>query len=251
MNVFFSDLDNTLIYSHRRTIAGNKIPVEWLNGKEQSYMTEYTYGFLRDAEWLSLIPVTTRTEAQYRRIMLQELFNIHYALICNGGKLLIDGNEDSEWSKETLEGVQNEIPDLEKLGKELQSLCGKQIHRPEIYYYYGVTDEPEKVCSALRRRNLNPMITIDHDHRKVYLFPRKVNKGEAVKRFEKAAAVNTRTGAGDSSMDIAMLNEMDYAMSPLPVFNYISCANKIALKGEIISDQICNELADLHLKGII
>ena len=39
----FCDLDHTLIYSHRVPIGLNKIAVEYLNGKEQSFMTQGTY----------------------------------------------------------------------------------------------------------------------------------------------------------------------------------------------------------------
>ena len=38
----FCDLDHTLIYSHRVPIGLNKIAVEYLNGKEQSFMTQGT-----------------------------------------------------------------------------------------------------------------------------------------------------------------------------------------------------------------
>ena len=69
MSVFFTDLDNTMIYSHHREIGKPKIVIEHLDGKEQSFMTEFTYDFLSSAEWLDIVPVTTRTKQQYEKQM--------------------------------------------------------------------------------------------------------------------------------------------------------------------------------------
>ena len=65
MSVFFTDLDNTMIYSHHREIGKPKIVVEHLDGREQSFMTEFAYDFLLSADWLDIVPVTTRTKQQY------------------------------------------------------------------------------------------------------------------------------------------------------------------------------------------
>ena len=59
------DLDNTVIYSHRRPVGEPKRWVEELRGAPQSFMTEYTWSYLRRQRWLKVIPVTTRTAAQY------------------------------------------------------------------------------------------------------------------------------------------------------------------------------------------
>lgn len=251
MNVFFSDLDNTLIYSHRKQIYEKKVLVERLDGKEQSFMTDYAFSFLRVASWLSLVPVTTRTESQYRRLLLQESLHIKYALICNGGKLLVDGVEDPDWTKKTMELVHEELQSLEKLGEQLEDLSGQNIRRPESYYYYVKTDEPERICDTLRSKNKYCGIQIEHDHRKVYLFPANVNKGMAVRRFIEKYKIKNSIAAGDSIIDVSMLNEVDYPMSSEPICGLISNPNIKQLTGEIISDQICNELKDLHLKEIV
>lgn len=251
MNVFFSDLDNTLIYSHRRRIPGKKVPVEMLDGKEQSYMTDFTYSFFRNADWLPLVPVTTRSEAQYRRLLFPEAFRIRYALICNGGKLLADGEEDPEWSAETTELARDDLADLRELGAILGELCGREVRAPEEYYYYTKTDEPEKVCEALRKRNPKGNIRIEHDQRKVYLFPKAIHKGTAVRRFAERFGVRVSAGAGDSMMDVPMLNETDYPLAAEPVRGFVRNPAAGTLAGEIISDRICLELEALHQRGIL
>ena len=72
MWTWFSDLDNTLIYSHRTTFTSEKIIAEWLNGKEQSYITKETYSFMKNME-CNFVPVTTRSIEQYKRIYLFEV----------------------------------------------------------------------------------------------------------------------------------------------------------------------------------
>ena len=251
MNAFFSDLDNTLIYSHRKHIQSRKVLVESLDGKEQSFMTDYAFSFFRIADWLCLVPVTTRSEAQYRRLIFPDSFRIRYALICNGGKLLVDGVEDQKWSEETLALVQEDLPELEELGRQLGELCEHEVRKPECYYYYAKSDEAEKVCDMLRSKNRDGNIRIEHDHRKVYLFPKSVNKGLSVRRFFGRFQVGYSVGAGDSLMDVPLLNAVDYAFAPESVCELVTNPKVSWVKGEIVSDQICNGLESLHLKGIL
>ena len=249
--MFFSDFDNTLIYSYRKKIDEQKVLVEKLNGKEQSYMTDYTYSFFQNVDWLSLVPVTMRSEIQYRRLLFHESLHIRYALICNGGKLLIDNSEDSEWSENTLKLVREELPDLEELGKWLGDLCENEVQTPESYYYYAKTDEPKNICEALKRKNHKGNIQIEYDHRKVYLFPHNINKGSAIRRFVERYEVKTSVGAGDSRIDVPMLNEVDYPMLPEGISGLLFNQDVIKLRGEIVSDQICSELKTMHLKGVL
>lgn len=56
MTYFFSDLDNTLVYSHRVSLPGERIAVEYLNDHIQSYMTKKTYDFFSKSNGVFLIP---------------------------------------------------------------------------------------------------------------------------------------------------------------------------------------------------
>ena len=214
-------------------------------------MTEHAFSYFRDADWLSLVPVTTRSETQYRRLLFPDAFHVQYALICNGGKLLIQGEEDQEWSKETLEMVQDDLPELELMQGHLRELCKHEVYRAEIYYYYTKSDEPERICDILSRKNQKKNIRIEHDHRKVYLFPQHVNKGIAIQRFMKRYKTDVSVGAGDSIIDIPMLNEVNYPLAATAIYGSITCPEVRQLKGIVISDQVCEELEALHLNGII
>ena len=91
MYVWFSDLDNTLIYSHRTTFTQKKVLVEYLRGKEQSFMTQETYNFMCSNR-IKFIPVTTRSVEQYNRLFVfGKEIEADHALVCNGAILLNKG----------------------------------------------------------------------------------------------------------------------------------------------------------------
>lgn len=104
MILFFADMDNTLIYSYKRDIGSDKIGVEFYPEKNQmiSYMTKTSWKLLQKvAHKLLFIPTTTRTIEQYQRINLG--FVPLYALVCNGGILLENGQENMRWYADSRE----------------------------------------------------------------------------------------------------------------------------------------------------
>ena len=112
MIVFNVDLDNTLIYSYKYDIGKNKRQVELYKENYISYITDKIYNLLLTLRNNALIvPTTTRTIEQYSRIELG-IGNFKYALVCNGGVLLIDGKEGLEWyeeSKKIIKESSNEL----------------------------------------------------------------------------------------------------------------------------------------------
>ena len=112
MIVFNVDLDNTLIYSYKYDIGKNKRQVELYKENYISYITDKIYNLLLTLRNNALIvPTTTRTIEQYSKIELG-IGNFKYALVCNGGVLLIDGKEDLEWyeeSKKIIKESSNEL----------------------------------------------------------------------------------------------------------------------------------------------
>jgi len=69
VDLFVSDLDNTLIYSYKRDIGPQKRLVEVKEGKELSFMTEYSCRLLcQIADRCCFVPATTRSLEQYGRI---------------------------------------------------------------------------------------------------------------------------------------------------------------------------------------
>lgn len=247
MSILFSDLDNTLIYSHHRQIGKSKIVVEHLEGKEQSFMTRFAYDFFSTAFWLSIIPVTTRTEQQYKRIECTSSLRIKYAIVCNGGKLLVDGKEDKEWSYETYIRTRDHYDSLEDATERLSVLCKKNIvHRPEKYMTYVKCCDPESVYEALISQVDPERVNIQKDERKVYLFANGITKGSAVERFRKKMKTGVVFAAGDSFMDISMLNKADYAFASPDIYEYVTSRNKIKIERDLLSDGICKYMCEMN-----
>ena len=102
MIVFHTDLDNTIIYSYKHDIGMRKRNVEFYQGREISYITEETYRLLQQLKnEMLIVPTTTRTLEQYQRIDLG-IGQFPYALVCNGGVLLVDGMRDEAWYQDSL-----------------------------------------------------------------------------------------------------------------------------------------------------
>ena len=95
--VFASDLDNTLLYSRSHKREGD-ICVEHIKGRAHGFMTPLAIERLREvSQKVRLIPVTTRSVEQYRRIEWPEGTAPEYAVTTNGAVLLHGGEVDAAW----------------------------------------------------------------------------------------------------------------------------------------------------------
>ena len=252
VNAFFTDLDGTLIYSHRRNLPEPRMAVEILHGREQSHMAEDTFTFLKAADWLQIVPVTTRTEEQYRRLLRMDELRIRQAIVCNGGKLLTDGREDPAWTAETMARVRTVLPALEEAAGLLRNLCPEsEVRHPEPYYFYAAAENPAAVCSLLKKEIRGERLQAFHDRRKVYLFPDSVRKGDALRRFIRRFGVAVSAAAGDGPADVTMLNAADLPMAAEAIYRRVRNIEKRRLDGGMISGQICEQLGLWHREGRI
>ena len=70
--------------------------------KQISFITRKTYSLLKKLNKdILIVPTSTRTIEQYNRINLN-IGKIKYALVCNGGILLVNGVKDEKWYEESL-----------------------------------------------------------------------------------------------------------------------------------------------------
>lgn len=245
---FFCDLDRTLIYSHRVPIEGKKLIVEFLNGEEQSYMTQYTYDFFRAQDSVQLIPVTTRSKEQYERIFVFKTdIPCKYALLCNGGVLLIDGREDESWYYETMRLIDCELESLQEMKTAVARLSpSSQIHDVRGLFFYIKHEHPARFAEQLTEIASTNPICVLHDQHKVYCLPKRLNKGTAVERFKARFGSNTTIAAGDSAFDIPMLVNADIALVPSLIEKQILSTNKIHISNLIFSEGICDYLKTLQ-----
>lgn len=213
--LFASDIDNTLMFSHRHK-ADTDICIEYLDGKEQGFVTKDTPHRLAEINaQCEFVPITTRSIAQYTRIHWPRGCVSRYAVAANGGVLLVDGQADEAWLRQSRELV---APWLEELERVQNSLAGKSEIRnmylvDGLFLFAGCHKAEE--AEQLREQYLEKTaLDVELTGRKVYFFPPALNKGAALQRLRERLGSEYIVCAGDSKIDIPMLREADAAITP-------------------------------------
>ena len=218
-----------MIFSHRVTLTDEKLPAEYLNGKEQSYMPVNLYNVLKEyRDKLLFVPVTTRSVEQYQRIfLLQEDFPCKYALVCNGGVLLENGHSRKDWYQETLKLCAAQKPEVAKA----VSIAGKRfpqarLHFPEPFFFYAACEDVQTLYDTFQNELDTELVYVGKDSRKVYVIAASVNKGTAVKRFTAHFGAEQIMVAGDSEFDLSMLEYGNPAFVPAELSKDLQNPNK-------------------------
>ena len=244
--LFFTDLDGTLIFSRRHLLLGPLRCVEEFRGSMQSFMTELTWRFFREQEFFTVIPITMRTTAQYRRLLpMARALHWEDVLVCGGAKLLHHGIEDPAWTEDSLclcESNRAEWERVRRLAVEQEGEAAIVTEAPFLFYLK--TDQPEKICTYLKQEADPQHLQIFCDARKVYVLPASLDKGEALARYRRRHPALLALAAGDSEPDFTMLRQADIRFC-LPKWkdsmdnddggNTIFC-------GEIFSDAITEKM---------
>ena len=204
--LFASDLDNTLIHSYRAAKTGD-ICVERRDGKELSFMSQETYTLLKDVSARCMfVPVTTRSLEQYRRIDLG--VKPQYAIVANGALLLIDSAVDEQWTAETRKSLNAPLPEIKpnsllsdiRYVEEAFIFAKSEYPQQAVKYLQTIIDDKRfKVCAVLN---------------KIYILPSFLDKGTAVKRLIERVPVKCLVCAGDSELDLPMLEISDISITP-------------------------------------
>lgn len=215
-DIFHVDLDNTLIYSYKKEIGNPKRNVEIYQGREISFITEKTYRLLLELKkHVCIVPTTTRTMEQYSRIDLG-IGRIQYALVCNGGVLLVDGQQDPAWYRQSLEMAEESREELEHAMRYLKQEPDRTFELRYIQKLFVFTKcrFSQDVVRHLKEE-LHPRLTdVLCNGEKVYVVPKKLNKGTAVDRFRAYIGAGRVFAAGDSEFDMPMLEQADLAVAP-------------------------------------
>lgn len=212
--LFACDLDNTLIYSYKKRQDGY-ICVELNKGKEQGFMTSYTFNnFVDITEKVMFIPVTTRSIEQYRRISFPNGYVPEYALVSNGATLIQNDDILDSWNLiEKNSSLRLQLKEVfDHYFSDKRFINCRIVDDSYVFVYCAPDTDAEKTASELAEScNLN----IELSGRKIYFFPENLNKGNAVGRLNKLLHCDRIISAGDSLMDISMLNIADKAIIPL------------------------------------
>jgi hypothetical protein len=227
--LFASDLDQTLIYSKRFTldpVSGYNLKtrlIETKDGEEISFMLESAISKLKElSNKLIFVPVTTRTIEQYNRISLfQNEIVPPFAIVSNGGNIINNGIIDQEWSSEIRRKLEFDCPDCSEILKEFSKIANEnwiisQRKADDLFLYFiidqNVIPHDELSCYEkwLNKSGWNMSI----QGRKLYFVPNCISKWNAISYVKELSGSGKVCCAGDSILDLCMLEKSDYAITP-------------------------------------
>lgn len=225
--LFASDLDRTLIYSHRCLDESIDIGlielVETLEDREISYMLKSSIDLIYELhKKLLFVPVTTRTSDQYKRIdFFNKKLELPYVITTNGGVVLKNNKIDNEWNDIIVKRLKHDSMAMEDVisicKKELldTKLCHRIIEVGEFFFYFMIKETIEiHILNQLELLLMNTNWNIFTNKRKIFFVPKCVCKKDAVKYVAEQTGENFIISAGDSKFDIDMQEVSNHFISP-------------------------------------
>lgn len=223
MKLFTTDLDRTLIFSHRTIGERDNVQcVELFEGKEQSFMSHTQIEQLHELkESAHIVPVTTRSQMQYERIsFFQHELVPSYAVMANGGIVFKDGKRDAQWDALVQQRMNDALP-IRDFTKRFKTHRAHDFflreYETEGLFYMLAVDE-----AALRHDDLRAFQddlategwTSYLHGRKFYALPSTLTKEAAVQYVASQLPHTEHIAAGDSMMDLGMMQLADVGYTP-------------------------------------
>lgn len=220
-----SDLDRTLIYSAAAlgltgpdADAPRLLCVEVYRQAPLSYVTEAAAaGLAALAGEALLVPTTTRTPEQLARVHLPGP-PARWAIAANGGRLLVDGVVDEDFSRvvaERLAGTADVAEVHAHLGRPQPFL--RTVRVASGLFAYAVVDRdevPPAWVAELTGWCAERGWGVSVQGRKVYAVPDGLTKSAAAAEVARRAGTTRFLAAGDSLLDADLLLAADAAVRP-------------------------------------
>lgn len=222
------DLDRTLIYSARGFDQPHLPPlseVEYFQGSLMSRMTTRSWELLHELmDEATVVPVTTRTRAQYERIKLPAV--PRFALCSNGGILLCDGVPDPDWSVWVSDQLAESAPldaATDVFNRTQPAEWIKVVNRAEEMFVYLVAHDRRDIPEGWVEESaalLEPLgWNVSEQGRKVYAMPNHLSKGASLARLrdvisDSSSGTPRLYASGDSLLDASMLTVADRSIRP-------------------------------------
>lgn len=212
--IFFTDIDNTLIFSEKRK-PKDSICVEYKDNQPLTFMSKKAIELYKElCRKITVVPVTTRSTEQFMRI--KNIKDTKYAITANGARLLVNGKEDKEWADYFISYANSFKSVFDKCNNVLKDNFPKCCVRmaDSIFMYSRLDENTHKAFIILSELCKNDDVNINESHGKIYIIPKKIGKDNAIKYFCKKYNIKNKTiSAGDSLMDMNMLLLTDIAIA--------------------------------------
>lgn len=210
-----TDIDGTIIHS-AGFYADGDILVE-TSGAYSGYMhpsVKNAIGLISNTA--TIIPVTTRSVDQYRRINWPEGTRPDIAIVTNGANLvtpdanktgvvsLIDEAEHELWRQEI-------ISTERRLGS---FSCVRDTRVVDGSYVLAILNDASRVQGHPSCLDVDTTLKVFREGKKVYYFPPYINKSIALAHVRRQIPDAFVIAAGDSLNDVAMMTYADFAFAP-------------------------------------
>jgi phosphoglycolate phosphatase-like HAD superfamily hydrolase len=230
------DLDGTLIYSARSlmlpdddVLAPRLAVTEVWRGAPLTFATTDALALLAELDAVAtVVPVTTRTRAQYARVRLldgsaptSEPAPRRYAVVANGGHLLVDGIVDEAWATRVRAIVDASCGPLAEVVEAL--LRATHGHRAgdvrvadDLFAYVAVDRAtlPPEAVNDLSAWCAEGGWRVSVQGRRVYCVPEPLTKSAAVGEVARRTGCDRVIAAGDSLLDAELLESADAGVRP-------------------------------------
>lgn len=219
-----ADLDRTLIYSRAALGLGpgqapKLLCVELLEGKQSSFMTETAADLLVELSASAvLMPVTTRTSKQLRRVRLPA--PTRFSIAANGGILFVDGEVDRAWRRQVRQAVA-EVAPLDQVWAQLGASCSPdwtlKLRVASSLFCYAVIDRARMPAGFVEEMTAwadELGWSTSLQGRKLYWVPRPLTKSAAVAEVARRIDAELVLAAGDSLLDADLLLAADLGIRP-------------------------------------
>lgn len=240
MNIFATDLDRSLIFSSKFiSFDMNPICVERNSEKEISYMLEDSLKLLGDIkreQGLFLIPITTRSVDQYKRIDCVQ--DSTYAITTNGGIILHNGKKYDKWDnivQSILMKYSRYFDDIPHIVQDFSYMFEKELRCVDnIFYYIKLIDNQKDINKFLDylEKTLDKNIwSFTLQGLKLYIIPKDITKENALKFLASELNCNKLITCGDGKLDKDFLSIGDIAYIPngSEILEYIELTDKTVL----------------------
>lgn len=265
--LFTSDLDRTLIYSNSMIknypIKGEITAIEYKDNTAIGFMSQHSLELLQQFHEKHLfVPVTTRAIYQYKRInAFQKWIKPKYAIMSNGGTILVDGQPDAMWGqliREKLSGTSLPKEDLLKIFAEIRNeeWVEKEYYIDELFYMFHVNRQcipyQELIGFEMKIKEIGWRMFLHG--RKLYVLPIQLNKALAVAHLQNYVEYDMHVAAGDSMMDYDMLIQADIGYSPThgEIFEKQGNDSKVKWlkeKGAMSTEELLSNLLEMSKKN--
>ncbi|MBN1174119.1 MAG: hypothetical protein JXA67_18245 [Micromonosporaceae bacterium] len=216
--IIATDLDGTVMFAISQPPAG-VVTVDTIGDAYMTGTAARTWSRLTAAA--SLVPVTTRSITQYGRLMLPGP-PARYALVCNGGLLLVNGAPEHAWEQAVRRDLSGAAAGFRTVWKQATRWYAARgfnlVHAVDEFFIYLTAVQREhwllEFAKEAQAWTAPRGWQASLQGRKLYLVPQTLDKAVGVARLASWIGAGEVYAGGDSLLDARMLREATAAIRP-------------------------------------